>query len=313
MPRNISRDREPEVPSSTLTWFFREAFRRLWVSRRTSFVAIAMIAISLLILGFFLLIAENLSRTAERWKGRSRVTIYFAPDATQAQIDAVEALLAAKPAFAERRFVSREAAQLRFRTQFPKLDDVVAQLGENPFPASIEIDAPPKLVRMPVFAQDMGVVETSPGVDEIAYDWQWVERVERTVEIVSVVGLVAGGILAIAAAFTIANVIRLTMMLYREEIEIMRLVGATETMIRGPFVIEGLLQGVFGGLLAIALLFGIYSAARQSLDGASSLAWNFLFAGFLPWQTLLSLVGGGVAAGLIGSWFSARERVQEEA
>jgi cell division transport system permease protein len=313
VPRNISREREPEVPSNTLAWFFREALRRLWVSRRTSFVAIAMIAISLLILGFFLLLAENLGRTAERWKGRSRVTIFFATDATAEQIAAVEQQLAARPALAQRRFVSREAAQVRFREQFPRLDDVVTQLGENPFPASIEIDVPPKVVRMPVFERDMTVIASTPGIDEIAYDWQWVERVERTVEIVSVVGLVAGGILAIAAAFTIANVIRLTMMLYREEIEIMRLVGATESMIRGPFVIEGLLQGVFGGLLAILLLFGVYSAARQSLEGASSLAWSFLFAGFLPWQTLASLVGGGIAAGLLGSWMSVRERVQEEA
>lgn len=312
MRRNLNRDREPDVPANTLTWFLREAFRRLWVSRRTSFVAIAMIAISLLILGFFLLVAANLGRTAERWKGRSRVTIYFAPDATPEQIAEVQKTLAARPALAERRVVTREAAQLRFKQQFPKLEDVLTQLGENPFPVSIEIDVSPKLVRMPAFERDMASIERSGGVDEIAYDWQWVERVEKTVEIVSVIGLVAGGVLAIAAAFTIANVIRLTMMLYREEIEIMRLVGATESMIRGPFIIEGVLQGILGGLLSLVLLFGIYSAARHWMEGATSLAWSFLFAGFLPWQTLASLVGGGVAAGLIGSWMSVRERVQEE-
>ncbi len=313
MPRNLSRDREPDTPSNTFTWFISEAFRRLWVSRRTSFVAIVMIAISLLILGFFLLVAANLDRSVERWKGRSRITVYFAPDATTAQIAAIEQTLSSRPPMRERRFVSREAAQKRFAEQFPNLADVVGQLGENPFPASIEIDVDPKLARMPQFSREVDLLAKSPGVDEIARDWQWVARVERIVEIVSIIGLVAGGILAIAAAFTIANVIRLTMMLYREEIEIMRLVGATERMIRGPFIIEGILQGALGGLLALGLLFGVYAGAKQSLHGATSLVWSFLFAKFLPWQTLAALLGGGIFAGWFGSWMSVRERVEEEA
>ncbi len=313
VPRNLSRDREPDIPSNTFTWFIREAFRRLWVSRRTSFVAIVMIAISLLILGFFLLVAANLERSVERWKGRSRITLYFAPDATAAQIAAIEQTLSSRPPMRERRFVSREAAQKRFAEQFPNLADVVGQLGENPFPASIEIDVDPKLARMPQFSREVDLLAQSPGVDEIARDWQWVARVERIVEIVSIIGLVAGGILAIAAAFTIANVIRLTMMLYREEIEIMRLVGATERMIRGPFIIEGVLQGALGGVLALGLLFGVYAGAKQSLHGATSLVWSFLFAKFLPWQTLAGLLGGGIFAGWFGSWMSVRERVEEEA
>jgi cell division transport system permease protein len=313
VPRNLSRDREPDIPSNTFTWFFTEAFRRLWVSKRTSFVAIVMIAISLLILGFFLLVAENLDRSTQRWKGRSRITVYFATTATAEQMAAVEQALAAKPAMQQRHAVSRETAQARFKEQFPNLADVVGQLGENPFPASIEIDVDPKLARMPQFSREVDQLAKLPGVDEIARDWQWVARVERIVEIVSIIGLVAGGILAIAAAFTIANVIRLTMMLYREEIEIMRLVGATERMIRGPFIIEGVLQGAIGGLLALALLFGVYAGAKQSLHGATSLVWSFLFAKFLPWQTLAALVAGGIFAGWFGSWLSVRERVQEEA
>ncbi len=311
--RNLSRDREPDVPSNTFTWFLQEALRRLWVSRRTSFVAILMIAISLLILGFFLLIAGNLERGVERWKGRSRLTVYFAPEASSAQIAAIEQTLAAQPAMRDRRFVSRDAAQKRFAQQFPNLSDVAGQLGENPFPASIEIDVDPKLAQMPSFSREIERLEKSAGVDEVARDWQWMARVERIVEIVSIIGLVAGGILAIAAAFTIANVIRLTMLLYREEIEIMRLVGATERMIRGPFILEGVLQGAMGGLLALLLLFAVYAGARQSLHGATSLVWSFLFARFLPWPALAALMGGGIFAGWFGSWMSVRERVEEEA
>src|SRR5204862_66080 len=85
--------------------------------------------------------------------------------------------------------------------------------------------------------------------------------------------LILGAFLSIASAFTTANVIRLTMMLYREEIEIKRLVGATERIIRGPFLIEGLLQGTLGALVAVGLLFGAYELARRLIPPASSLLW----------------------------------------
>lgn len=309
MPREfIPGRREPEVPSNTFAYFFREAFRRIWVSKRTSFVAIGMIAISLLIVGAFLLVAENLARAAEQWQGRSRVIIYFDAQATPAQIAAIDGWLASQKTLASRRFVSRDEALRRFKSYFTNLDDVIGQLGENPFPASFEIDITPQVAQEQQFREQMAQLRTMPGVDQVQYDWEWIARLRRLVSIVNLVGLVAGGILAIAAAFTIANVIRLTMVLYREEIEIMRLVGATERIIRGPFLIEGFLQGLFGALLAVALLFVAYEAARRSLAPSASMLWGFLFKGFLPWQKVAAMIAGGMIAGWLGSWFSVRGR-----
>ena len=91
------------------------------------------------------------------------------------------------------------------------------------------------------------------------------------------------------------------------------LVGATERIIRGPFLIEGLLQGTLGGLAAVGLLFGSFLAVRHYLAPASSLVWGFLFAGFLPWQKIAGLVAGGMVAGWLGSWISVRERTEERA
>jgi cell division transport system permease protein len=147
-----------------------------------------------------------------------------------------------------------------------------------------------------------------PGVEQVQYDWEWISRLRKLVNVINVAGLAAGGVLAIAAAFTIANVIRLTMVLYREEIEIMRLVGATERIIRGPFLIEGLLQGTLGGLLAVALLLAAYEGARRALAPSSSILWSFLFTGFLPWTKIAALVFGGTLAGWFGSWLAVRER-----
>ncbi|HEX9986117.1 MAG TPA: permease-like cell division protein FtsX [Thermoanaerobaculia bacterium] len=303
--------REPDTPSNTFSYFVREAFRRLWVSKRTSFVAIAMIAISLLILGSFMLIAENLERAVERWQGRSRVNVYFEPEATPEQIRGVELYLASHPQIARRTFVTREQALIRFRSYFANLTEVVGQLDENPFPPSYEIEVAPAFAQTPQFQQQMTQLRAMPGIEQVQFDWEWLERLKRLINLINLVGLVAGGILAVAAAFTIANVIRLTMMLYREEIEIMRLVGATERIIRGPFLIEGFLQGTLGGIASVLLLYGVYEVARRTLDPSSSLLWGFLFGGFLPWQKVAALVCGGTVAGWFGSWLSVRERPDE--
>lgn len=304
---------EPQIPSSTVAYFFREAFRRIWVSKRSSFVAMAMIAISMLIVGFFLLLSENLARAAEQAQGKSRVDIYLISEATPAQISAVDGYLAAHGDLARRRFVSREEALRRFASYFANLNGIVGQLGGNPFPPSFECDVAPLRMQSAAFAREVRELRSIGGVDDVQFDWEWVRRLERVVNIIDLAGIVAGVLLALAAAFTIANVIRLTMMLYREEIDIMRLVGATERIIRGPFLIEGFLQGTFGALLAVLLLFGGFEAARRFIAPANSLVWSFLFNGFLPWQKIAILVAGGMLAGSLGSWLSVRESGEETA
>jgi cell division transport system permease protein len=305
--------REEALPQNTFSYFVREATRRMWVSKRTSFVAVAMIAISLLIVGAFLLLAENLSRAVALAEGTSRVNVYLDADATPQQIAAVDRWLASHREFARRQFVSKDEALRRFRLSFANLSDVVGQLDENPFPASFECDVPPAVVQSPGFARAAAELRAVAAVEQVQFDWEWVAKLKKLINLVNIAGIVAGGLLAIAAAFTIANVIRLTMMLYREEIDIMRLVGATERMIRGPFLIEGVLQGLIGAGVAVALLFGAFLAARHFLAPASSLLWGFLFNGFLPWQKLAALVAGGMLAGYAGSWLSVRETGEERA
>ena len=299
---------EPEVPSNTVTYFFREALRRIWTSKRSSFVAVSMIALSLLILGLFLLVAENLEHAVQTWQGKSRVNVYFEPEATREQITAVENFLRSRRELARRTFVTREEALQRFQSYFSTVGNLVEQLDENPFPPSFEVEVTPAFIQSPAFNVEMSAIRRMPGVAFVQFDWDWLERLRRLVGIVNLAGIVAGGVLALAAAFTIANVIRLTMMLYREEIEIMRLVGATERIIRGPFLVEGIIQGTLGALVAVGLLFALFVAAREAIDPSRSILFGFLVGTFLPWQKIAAIIAGGMVAGWFGSWLSVRER-----
>ncbi len=311
MSRETRHLDEPEVPSNTTAWFFKEALRRIWVSKRTSFVAISMIAISLLILGIFMLVAENLEHAVTQWQGKSRVNVYFLPDASAGQIATAKKYMTGHSELSRHHFVTKEAALERFRTMFAGVADLVTEVDDNPFPPSFEIEVSPAFVQSPAFEVTIGGLRRLPGVEQVQYDWEWLARLRKLVGVINLAGLIAGGILAIAAAFTIANVIRLTMMLYREEIGIMRLVGATERIIRGPFLVEGVLQGTIGGVLAVILLFVAFSAGRRAVDPSSSLLVGFLFGTFLPWQKIAALIAGGILAGFFGSWMSVRERSEE--
>jgi cell division transport system permease protein len=302
---------DPDTPSSAFLYFLREAFRRIWVSKRTSFVAVAMITMSLLILGTFLLVSANLARGVAQWQGRSRMNIFFVPEVTPDEIRAVDAFLASHPDLAKRHYVPPDEALARFKAHFTNLNDVVGQLDQNPFPPSFDVDVTPATTQSAEFARDVKTLRTMPGVEQVQFDWEWLERLKRLVNLINLAGIIAGGVLAIAAMFTIANVIRLTMMLYHEEIEIMRLVGATERIIRGPFLIEGIVQGTLGGFVAVFLLYTTFEVAKRSIDPGASLLWGFMFIGFLPWQKITALIAGGMLAGWVGSWLSVRESSEE--
>ncbi|HVR43984.1 MAG TPA: permease-like cell division protein FtsX [Thermoanaerobaculia bacterium] len=311
----LDRDREPTIASrSTLGYFVREALRRIWLSKRTSFLAVSMITIALLILGSFLLVAENLEAAIGQWQESSKLTIYLRTGATDDDITALESELASFPAFSTRDFVSRDEALGRFKTHFDELAGVVDELDENPFPSSFEIEVPTAALDSLDFNRRLDRIRDHPAVDDVQFDWEWIARLRRLVHAMSLIGWIVGGILGVAAAFTIANVIRLTMILYREEIDIMRLVGATERIIRGPFLMEGILQGLIGGLAAVGLLWGLFRLAHRLLMApAGALLWGFLFNTFLPWEKIAILIAGGVLAGLFGSWISVREWTEERA
>jgi cell division transport system permease protein len=302
---------EATTPPNAAMYFTREACRRLWRSKRTSSVSIGMIAIAVFILGAFLLIAENLSHTVELWEGTSRVSIYLKAGAKESEVAALRAHLAASPLLNRFQYVSQEEAREKFRKHFTGLSGVIDQLEENPFPASFDVHVTEATVNDTTFDDKISHLRTMPAVEDVQFDWQWVERLRGVIRAVNLIGLLAGGLLALAAAFTTANVIRLTQVLYREEIAIMRLVGATETMVRGPFLIEGFLQGTIGSIVAAVLLFSTYTAGEVFTRSSPSLLWNAFFVTFLPLTKLLLLIGGGMLAGLVGSWLSLIDNGEE--
>jgi cell division transport system permease protein len=284
-----------------VSYFVSEALTSLWRSRMVNAVSIGTIAISLFVLGAFLTVASALSGLVTRWTETVQVIVYLEDKLEPRVRESLENRLRDDPAVASLQYVSRELALERFRAMFRDLSSLPEDLGENPFPASLEVNLRPERqspAEVERLAKAFGDV---PGVREIQYDLLWIERLSTGVRLVRVVGAFLGGVLVLAAVFTISNVIRLTIYAREDELDIMRLVGATRAYVKGPFVTEGMIQGGLGGFAASLLLW----------TALSWLSGNLATSDLLPHATLaLSpevgalLVALGMAVGLAGSLIS---------
>jgi len=268
-----------------------------------SLLAVLTIAVSLFFGGAFLLVSGNLSASLERWRGEMRAVIYLKPDTPDADLQHLAAEAARQPGVKSVRPVTPAAARQRFQEIFPGLADLVAGWQDEPLPASLEVGFDPAAAAQARTAWLDGW-RHRPEVTLVDDDREWLGQLETVVAVVRAVGLALVGGLLGAAIFTIASVIRLTAYLHHEEISILRLVGSTEFFIRGPFYVEGLLQGLLGGLVASGALWGVYQFLHAR--GRGSLVSAVLALEFLKLQDVAFLVLLGGAAGLFGAIASLR-------
>ena len=287
-----------------IVYFLREAIVNLSRSWRISLLAIGTIGVSVFLSGFFLLVSVNGSRVVEEWKREAKVVVYLAPGVEPEQAPEARAL-AESPGWVEGvTAVSSREAKERFRRSFPSVEDLVEGWEQDPLPASLEIAFDLESADSEGFQGWVDQLAAEPRVIGVDDDRDWVRQLETALRVVTGIGLTLGVVLLGAAVFTIASVIRLTAYLYREEIAVMRLVGATEFFIRGPFYLEGLLQGAVGGAVALAALYAAYGALTP--EGSSGLLGGILWSRFLSWPLQAGVVVLGSVAGLLGAILSLR-------
>ena len=286
-----------------LGYFFQEAVTSLWRSRLVNSVSIGTIAVSLFVLGAFLTVAGNLGTVVSRWTEKIQIIVYLEDGIEDRVRDSLENRLREDAAVESIELVDREEALARFQTLFRDLSSLPEDLGENPFPASLEVNLRPTH-QSPAEVQRLAAEFTSvPGVQEIQYDLLWIERLATGVRLLRGIGAFLGGILVLAGIFTISNVIRLTVYAREDELDIMRLVGATRAYVKGPFVVEGMVQGGLGGLVAAGLLWLALRWLARDL-ASSELLGRTAFA--LPNEITVALVVGGMVVGVAGSLLSLR-------
>jgi len=287
-----------------LVYFLRKALENIWTNPFLSLVTLSTIAISMLILGLFSLIYLNVQQSLHQMGDELQITAYLQETISSEQAEVLRSKVADWPEVEGITYISKEQALARFRSQLREYAGILEGLKENPLPASLE------LTLMPQYGRSGNIKELSTrlgrlsGVAEVQYGRKWMAKLRVFVEVMKLVGITVGGLLLIATIFVISNTIKLTFYSRREELEIMRLVGATDFFIKAPFLIEGLLHGLGGALLAVGGLSLLILFLFSHLDLPLRLA---VMAGSLPTgQLVAGFLGLGLLLGVLGSMVSLR-------
>jgi cell division transport system permease protein len=284
-----------------LRYFLREALHNLWQFKTRHLFSLTIICLSFVTVGVVLSLSGNLRNRAKELSKNLTVVFYLRQDATDAEREAVESRIRRSPLIGGVRSVSPEQALDRFQTNFPDLRDILRNLGTNPFPASVEASLKDGGSAAEAILAFIAEVRQSPGVEDVQFSRDWADKVRALGRLVEAVGFFLGGILILASFFIISNVIKLNVLARRSEIEILRLVGATNTFIRVPFLIEGVMMGVAGSALSLLIVLVLVKSFPLYLGSSLGALQELISFRFLRWTQVLGLLGGGGLVGFFGS------------
>jgi cell division transport system permease protein len=289
-----------------LEYALKQAWASLWRGRASTVFAIVAIALAMTVLGTLLLLTSNAEQLVSQWTSAAEFSVYLRDDATSEQRGTIESVIDESGVAAGRDYVSKPQALTRFRRDFADLAALTTGFDDNPFPASVEVGVRPEAERDGRAEALVKRVATLPGVADVRYDREWLARLGSGLDAVRGAGLALALLMAVAAALTVAAVVRLGLHARRDEIEIMKLVGSPMTFIRGPFVAEGLLQGGIGAVLALVLLWLGFALATAWWGSQLTTLLDGSSLRFLPLRMAALLVAGGMMVGAAGGFTASR-------
>ena len=283
-----------------LFYFFREALQSIKHNRFTHLVAVGTITFALLTFGMFIITVINLNRIFDDWGKRVHLIAYLDENTSAEEIKKVSEKITNLPQTKNITYVSKEKALTILKESLQNQDGMLETLDENPLPASLEIQLKKEFKNPQNLKAFVATVKRIDIISDVEYGQEWLEKFSAFISIVKLVGISIGGFLFLATLLIISNTIKLTIYSRREEIEIMKLVGATNFFIQVPFLLEGFIQGLSGSLLALGMLYVSYKILISKIIADYSLYLGSLNLIFLPQQLVISLVIFGVSLGVFG-------------
>ena len=286
-----------------LNYFLSETAVNLKRNLLMTIAAISTVAISLLLLGGAQILQLVVANVTSTWEGKVEVSVFLRNDVTEGELDGLRSDLAGMPEIETFSYVSKNQAYEEFKKIYADKPELYEVLPEDSLPASFRIS----LVDASDAEEVAARVNGSPGIDEVNFGGATIRRLLQVNTLLRAVTLGMSAVLMLAAAALIANTIRLAIFARREEISIMKLVGATNWFIRIPFMFEGVFAALTGAIVSSIVVLGANELFFSKMgDFLVFLGPVFSFSSWEIIKVLLILVGGGVAVGLFGSALSLR-------
>lgn len=288
----------------SLSIFIRRAGADIRQHLGTQLVTTLVVVLSVLIFSFFALLHFNLQRFVERFGGELGVVVYLDGAVPQKRVPMLYQELTKLEGVETVRYIAPEEALGRLKAYLRDEPEVLEGVDAQFLPPSFEIQIDRAVYHLPRIRQLAKQIAGWSDVARVQYGQEWLHRLEVFSRLARGVVVAAGMLLLFTAAFGVANTIKLTVYARQNELEILRLVGATNTFIQGPFLLEALLQGLIGALLAVGITYGSYRSL-QGLIAGSDLLRGVSFT-FLPWLHTAAIVGSSILLCVIGTALAIR-------
>lgn len=283
-------------------YFVQEVFRSLRRNNWMTFAAVGTVAVSLFILGVFLILALNMNRAASLLESQVQISVYIKEDLKEAEEEALGEKIRALQGIESVKYVDRAEAKKRLTERLGDQKYLLDALGEkNPLPNSYEVT-----VRQPDMVETAAKqIERMDGVEAAKYGQDVVEHLFDITRLVRLFGVLLIVLLGSATIFIIANTIRLTVFARRREIAIMKYVGATDEFIRWPFVLEGIVLGCIGGVISAFVLRSFYAGVAHKVYDTLAFFPLIPQSPFMNYVSIV-IVLLGMGIGAMGAWVSLK-------
>lgn len=285
----------------------RRARRGMLREWRLHALSVFSLAVAFVCLGAALLVLTNLRAIEERWSHAGRASIYLKDNAPAQDVEQLKTALGAVSGIVNVRYVSPAQARQDFGQTEAGPKATLAALPVDAFPASLEIEVRPDVSDAELEAM-VGKLKQLPAVDDVETYQAWTERLSRLIR----GGVAAAALLALvvfaSVLAVVGSTIRLALQRRRTEVEVLKLVGASDRFIKGPFLVEGSAQGALGATGAVALLAALFFLVRGRLD-AELAGLVGIEPSFLPWYVVVGMIGVGMVLGTLAALLGLRRLV----
>lgn len=294
-----------------LQYFIGRALNNIRQNIFVNVVTIGTITLALLIISLFLLLFVNLENAADNWSEKVQVTVYFEKDLSPQDQTDIKNRIQALPPTAKVSWVSRDEALKRFKGRLKGQETLLDGIRPEVLPTSFEITLKKNSRSTEEVDAYVAKLKKIPSIGEIQYGEEWVRRFNTFLTFMRIVGGLVGSFLVLAVIFIVSNTIQLTIYARRDELEVMSLVGATRLFIKMPYLLEGFVQGLVGGGLALLLLLAVHLLFLH--NAGNFLTFNPATAGlsFLPGEYIAGILGAGILLGFLGSLAALRRFINE--
>lgn len=265
-----------------------------------------VVAVAMCLPGLFYLGVENLSKLTNHMQEETEISIFLKLDASQDTITEIDSLLAKNPAIKHYRLVSKEDAWKDLQAK-SEADSAVKQLAKNPLPDAFFIQA--KSVNPEELETLKTELQNIPGVEHALLNSDWAKRLSTLLQLGKEIILFITLLLAVALLVIIGNTVRMQILTQKDEIEVSKLMGATSSFIRIPFLYAGIFYGLFGGFLAILIITIVVAGFNYSISQVSMLYNSDFRLNMLDGQLYLGIIGLAIFVGWLGSYLAVTRSI----